>query len=189
MQEEGDFMRVVAGTLRSRKIEAVEGLETRPTSDKIKEAIFSRIGPYFQGGLMLDGYSGSGNMAIEAISRGIEKTIVCEVNSLAVKTIKKNCQTLKISEQVEIKQRDVERYLSETELVFDLIYLDPPYLEQKNEELMKIINQRSLLNQDGHLVIESRKQDEFADQVGQLIKVKEAVYGITKITYYLKEEK
>ena len=80
-------MRVVAGTLRSRKIEAVEGMDTRPTGDKVKEAVFSRIGPYFQGGEMLDVYSGSGNIGIEAISRGMHHACLNDMSPSESKTI------------------------------------------------------------------------------------------------------
>ena len=90
-------MRVVAGKFRSRKIEAVEGMSTRPTADKIKEAIFSRVGPYFQGGNMLDGYGGSGNMGIEAISRGMEHVDCFEIHPKAIATIKKNLKNFNIA--------------------------------------------------------------------------------------------
>ena len=77
-------MRIVAGTYRSRVIQAVEGNSTRPTQAKIKEAIFSRIGPYFDGGVMLDLFAGSGNMGFEAISRGIDSVVFCDSGYKAI---------------------------------------------------------------------------------------------------------
>lgn len=184
-------MRVVSGTLRSRKIMAVDGMETRPTADKIKEAVFSRIGPYFSGGMMLDGYSGSGNIAIEAISRGMNQALVCDVSKQAILTIQKNIKELKIDEQVSVYHGKIEKLLEECiakQVKFDLIYFDPPYLFQKNEELMKLINEHDLLDEEGHLILESRKEDTFSDRIGRIIKTKEVVYGSIKITYYRKEE-
>lgn len=184
-------MRVVSGTLRSRKIVAVEGMETRPTADKIKEAIFSRIGPYFSGGIMLDGYSGSGNMAIEAISRGMSEAYACDISKQAIATIQNNIKSLKIEQQVHVHQVKIENLLVEVankQLKFDLIYFDPPYLLQKNEKLMRLIDEADLLQEDGHLILESRKEDCFAEKIGKLLKIKEVIYGSIKITYYQKEE-
>lgn len=95
-------MRIVAGEFRSRVISAVEGNTTRPTTDKIKEAVFSRIGPYFDGGNMLDLFGGSGNMSLEAISRGMEHALVCDVSHAAVSTIHKNVKTLDVASRVTI---------------------------------------------------------------------------------------
>lgn len=85
-------MRIVAGKFRSRVIEAVDGDATRPTLDKVKEAVFSRIGPYFDGGEMLDLFGGSGNMSLEAISRGISHSHLCDIHArrlrLCVETLK-----------------------------------------------------------------------------------------------------
>lgn len=183
-------MRVVAGTLRSRKIEAVEGMETRPTADKVKEAIFSRIGPYFQGGSILDVYSGSGNIAIEALSRGMEKAWLNDKSREAIKTIKQNIQHLKLEGMSEITQLDAEVLLDTCAArgeQFDLIYLDPPYALQKNEKLIEKICALSLIKEDGLILVESRKEDEFADKISEMVLEKAACYGITKISYYRRE--
>lgn len=183
-------MRVVAGSLRSRKIEAVEGMNTRPTADKVKEAIFSRIGPYFQGGTMLDVYSGSGNIAIEALSRGMEKAWLNDKNHEAVKTIKQNVANLKLEEVTEITQLDAEVLLdkcAEKGYQFDLIYLDPPYAMEQNEKLIKRICALSLIKEEGLILVESRKEDEFAEQISEMVLEKAACYGITKISYYRRE--
>lgn len=183
-------MRVVAGTLRSRKIEAVEGMETRPTADKIKEAVFSRIGPYFQGGRMLDCYAGSGNVGIEAYSRGIEHVVCADSSRKAIQTIKKNLTTLKIAPYFEVHERKIEEVIEQCHqkgYVFDLIYMDPPYRSQKNEELIQKISDYDMLSEDGVIVIESLKEDSFSEKIGQYECVKSATYGITKISYYYKQ--
>lgn len=177
-------MRVVAGSLRSRKIEAVEGNETRPTADRIKEAVFSRIGPYFQEGAMLDAYGGSGNIAIEAISRGIQHADICEIQPKAIQTIRQNLKTLKIEKQVQLYERPIEKVLPQLNNKYDLIYLDPPYALQKNEELIQQISELDLLAKKGVIVVESLKQDEFPLRIGQYVQTKTVVYGITRITYY-----
>ena len=177
-------MRVVAGHLRSRKIEAVEGMETRPTADRIKEAVFSRIGPYFQQGNCLDCYGGSGNIGIEAVSRGIEHVDVCGIMPKAVKTIQKNIRNLKIESQFQIYERPVEQVLDQLKKQYTLIYIDPPYALQQNVSLIQKISDLNLLEKEGVIVVESLKEDSFPEKIGQYILVKEACYGITKISYY-----
>ena len=89
-------MRVVAGTLKGRSIKAVKGTNTRPTTDKVKESIFNIIGPYFDGGVALDLFGGSGNLGIESLSRGIDRVIFVDRETIAINTIKQNVKDLKI---------------------------------------------------------------------------------------------
>ena len=182
-------MRVVAGVLRSRKIEAVEGMETRPTADRIKEAVFSRIGPYFAGGNFLDLYGGSGNIGIEAVSRGIDQVVCCDVNKKAIKTIENNLRLLKIAKQFKVMHcSDAEclEYCHKAKISFNYIYLDPPYRLQQNQEIVQRILDLELLDENGVLIIEGLKEDEPRSWKG-MVCVKEANYGITKIRYYERE--
>ena len=104
-------MRVVAGTLKGRSIKAVKGTNTRPTTDKVKESIFNIIGPYFEGGLALDLFGGSGNLGIESLSRGIERAIFVDRENIAIQTIKQNIKDLKLDERVEIYRNDAFKAL------------------------------------------------------------------------------
>jgi 16S rRNA (guanine966-N2)-methyltransferase len=177
-------MRIVAGEFRSRVISAVEGNTTRPTTDKIKEAVFSRIGPYFDGGNMLDLFGGSGNMSLEAISRGMEHALVCDVSHAAVSTIRKNVKTLDVASRVTIWKMDYRQVLakaSQEQRTFDLVYLDPPYKKQQILHILQYLDTHDLVNELGDIVCESLKEDEFPDQVGALHKVKDVTYGITRI--------
>ena len=118
-------MRVVAGTLKGRNIKAVKGTNTRPTTDKVKENIFNIIGPYFDGGIALDLFGGSGNLGIESLSRGIERVIFVDKESIAINTIKENVKELKIDNQVEIYRNDYLRALKalvKRDIQFDLIF-------------------------------------------------------------------
>ena len=190
IHEELKKMRIVAGEFRSRVISAVEGNTTRPTTDNIKEAAFSRIGPYFDGGNMLDLFGGSGNMSLEAISRGMEHALVCDVSHAAVSTIHKNVKTLDVASRVTIWKMDYRQVLakaSQEQRTFDLVYLDPPYKKQQILHILQYLDTHDLVNELGDIVCESLKEDEFPDQVGALHKVKDVTYGITRITYYRKE--
>ncbi len=184
-------MRIVAGKFGSRVIDSVEGNSTRPTLDKVKGAIFSRIGPYFDGGCMLDLFAGSGNISFEAISRGMAKSYMCDSNYKAITTIKKNAKTLGLKDECVILKMDFKqalKHVASLDLKFDLIYLDPPYLKQEIDFILNFISTNNLLSDNGVVVCESLKEDSFLDNYADLIKVKEAIYGITKITYYERDE-
>ena len=180
-------MRIVAGEYRSRIIKAVPGDGTRPTTDKIKEAIFSRIGPYFHGGMMLDLFGGSGNMGLEAISRGIQKVYFVDHHALAIKTIKENVTSLQVEKQCMIWKMDYKKALQqayEHKLCFDIIFLDPPYRKQQISSILTFIDEHQLLRENGQIICESLKEDIFEDTYQNFEKVKDSTYGITRITYY-----
>lgn len=180
-------MRIIAGTHRSRTVLAVEGNTTRPTTDKVKEAIFSRIGSYFEGGEMLDLFAGSGNMSFEAISRGIQHATLCDVQYKAVSTIKKNAQRLDIEKCCTIWKMDYKKALQiafQEGNCFDFIYLDPPYKQQQIVEILQYLNTHNMVQVAGDVVCESLKEDTFPNQIGALSKVKDVVYGTIRITYY-----
>ena len=161
-------MRVVAGTLKGRSIKAVKGTNTRPTTDKVKESIFNIIGPYFEGGLALDLFGGSGNLGIESLSRGIERAIFVDRENIAIQTIKQNIKDLKLDERVEIYRNDAFKALKaivKRELKFDLILLDPPYKGQRINELIEFIHEHELLSPGVIIMAECLKEDELHDSV------------------------
>ena len=179
-------MRIVAGKHRSRKIEAVPGMNTRPTLDKVKEAVFSSLGTYFDGGWFLDLFSGSGNMALEAISRGMEKAVMVDMSFDAVKTIQKNVETLKEQAACIVWKMEAKKALrqcSSFNYQFDCIYLDPPYAKKDVEVLLNKIIEFNLLKEDGVLVYECLKEDA-PILIDALELYKQANYGIVRVNYY-----
>ena len=180
-------MRVVAGTLKGRSIKAVKGTNTRPTTDKVKESIFNIIGPYFDGGVALDLFGGSGNLGIESLSRGIDRVIFVDRETIAINTIKQNVKDLKIEDQVEIYRNDAFKALKaivKRGLQFDLILLDPPYKGQRINEIIEFIHENELLAMDGIIMAECLKEDELHESIGDIHQVKREIYGITAITIY-----
>ncbi|MGL4336808.1 MAG: 16S rRNA (guanine(966)-N(2))-methyltransferase RsmD [Turicibacter sp.] len=183
-------MRVVAGTLKGRSIKAVKGVNTRPTTDKVKESIFNIIGPYFDGGVALDLFGGSGNLGIESISRGIDKVIFVDKDFTAYQTIKQNLQDLKIEKQAEVYKNDSYKALSavaKRQLSFDLILLDPPYKGQKINEIIEFIHENHLLSETGIIMAEYLTEDKLHEQVGDIVQVKRVEYGITAISVFEKQ--
>ena len=183
-------MRIVAGDFRSRKLKTVEGDATRPTSDRIKEAVFSRIGPYFDGGSVLDLFAGSGAIGLEALSRGMQQAYFADASPEAVRVLYENVRTLEVEERCTIWKMDFVQVLRKAmvlDLQFDLIYIDPPYQKQQNDLVMETIDVFNLLKDKGNIIIESLAEDTFQENYGKIKKDKEVIYGKTKITYYGKE--
>ncbi|WP_369902915.1 16S rRNA (guanine(966)-N(2))-methyltransferase RsmD [Bacillus manliponensis] len=180
-------MRVVSGKCKGHPLKAVPGNTTRPTTDKVKEAIFNIIGPYFEGGLALDLFGGSGGLGIEALSRGIDKAIFVDRDGKAVKTIRQNLETCRLAEQAEVYRNDAERAIKaliKREVSFDLVLLDPPYKDQKIVSLILAIEQHGLLHEGSTIMAEHGVEITLPEMIGGLVKVREEDYGITAISIY-----
>ena len=182
-------MRVIAGDLKGRRLEAVPGKQTRPTSDKIKEAIFQMMGPFFNGGRCLDLFAGSGSLGIEAISRGMDDAVFIDKQSKAIHTIYKNIKAMKIEEQAEVARMDAFRALRVTQknkAQFDLIMIDPPYDKVDYTKLLNEIIERKLLNDGGMIYCEHGTIETLPTNIEGLRVIKQINYGqTTGITIYL----
>ncbi|WP_246940261.1 16S rRNA (guanine(966)-N(2))-methyltransferase RsmD [Bacillus pinisoli] len=180
-------MRVVSGKCKGHPLKAVPGQSTRPTTDKVKEAIFNIIGPYFEGGLGLDLFGGSGGLGIEAISRGLDKVIFVDIDQKAIHTIKLNVDSCRLKDQVEIYRNEAEKALKvliKRELSFDYIFLDPPYHKQKLTSLLSIIDSHHILNEQGKVIVEHSTDVELPETIGELLLTRSEKYGITAISIY-----
>ncbi len=180
-------MRVVSGTRKGKILKAVPGSSTRPTTDKVKEAIFNMIGPYFDGGLGLDLFAGSGGLGIEALSRGAEKVIFVDKDGKAIQTIHENISNCGFEENAEVYRNDSDRALKaikKRELSFELIFLDPPYKKQQLVKLLEIIDKENLLATKGKIICEHGTDIHLPDSVGHLNVQKREKYGIIAVTIY-----
>ncbi|MDQ0155893.1 16S rRNA (guanine(966)-N(2))-methyltransferase RsmD [Robertmurraya andreesenii] len=180
-------MRVVSGRYKGKALKAVPGNSTRPTTDKVKEAIFNIIGPYFNGGICLDLFAGSGGLGIEALSRGAEKAIFVDRDGKAIHTIYDNLKTCDLESRAEVYRNDFKRALKairKREISFDYIFLDPPYAKQQLQEILEIIDTNTLLNNEGVIVCEHSSEVEMPKTVGHLTQIKEETYGIITISIY-----
>ncbi len=180
-------MRVVSGKCKGHPLKAVPGNTTRPTTGKVKESIFNMIGPYFDGGVALDLFGGSGGLGIEAISRGIDKAIFVDRDNKAIKVIHQNLESCRIQEQAEVYRNDAERAIKaliKREMSFDLILIDPPYKDQKIVSLISVMDQHGLLHNDGLIMAEHGNDVVLPESIGRLVKVRAENYGITAISIY-----
>lgn len=184
-------MRVIAGQYRGIPLQAVPGKTTRPTTDKVKEALFSMIGPFFDGGTCLDLYAGTGALGIEAISRGVHTAIFIDIDAKAIATIKHNVHKLKVNDQAEIYKNDAERALSalaQRAIRFDLVFIDPPYAKQKNERILRTLCSNFLLVENGIVVVEHDCSLAVDSPHEELIKWKQKQFGDTALTVFRYKE-
>lgn len=183
-----DLMRVIAGELKGRRLKSVPGKLTRPTSDKIKEAVFQMMGPYFQGGTCLDLFAGSGALGIEAISRGIDHATFIEKQQKAVQTINENIQDLKLEERAKVLRIDAFKGLqlmSKEQKSYNLILIDPPYESMNYEKLLSTIINNNLLTKNGLIYCEHATTKDLPQDLSELTIIKQATYGsTTAITIY-----
>ncbi|MCD8502760.1 MAG: 16S rRNA (guanine(966)-N(2))-methyltransferase RsmD [Bacillaceae bacterium] len=180
-------MRVISGTCGGRSLKAVPGTTTRPTTDKVKESIFNMIGPFFQGGLGLDLYGGSGGLGIEALSRGFDKMIFVDQNAKAIDIITSNLNLCKLFDKAEVYRNDARRALKaiiKRQMRFDAIFLDPPYKKQRLEEELMIISENRLLLEEGVIVVEHDAAIALPESINTLVCERKEQYGDTVICLY-----
>lgn len=180
-------MRIVAGDFGGRRLKAVPGMATRPTTDKVKEALFNIIGPYFDGGRSLDLFAGSGGLSIEAVSRGVEHAVLIDKQYAAIKTIKDNVAVTKAPEKFKILKRDANRALKELADrgdQFNLVFFDPPYAQQKIAEQMATLRELGLLAGGARIICETDQQAQLPDDIDGFDFVERRDYGITELTIY-----
>jgi len=181
-------VRIISGKFKGHRIKSVPNMKTRPTGDKIKESLFHYIGPYFDGGKGLDLFAGSGNIGIEALSRGLDFVIFVDQQYKAVETIKDNLKTLKMRVQYEVYRNDAFRALkalSKRDIQFQYVFLDPPYKTIDFEKLLLQLDTYQLL-ENGSLIICEHAQDEKLPQRVENYKImKHDCYNsLTCITFY-----
>ncbi len=177
-------MRVITGKARGARLQALEGLATRPTSDRVKEAIFNIIQFDIEGRRVLDLFAGSGQLAIEALSRGAAHAVLVDQSAEAVRVIKENLRKVNLAQQATVLQMDYLRYLSGVRERFDIILLDPPYAENFMEIALQKISEIDILAEGGIIVCERSRQRVLPATVGSLICSKDYCYGKTAVNLY-----
>lgn len=180
------FMRVVAGKYGGRPLKTLAGKTTRPTTDKVKGAIFNMIGPYFDGGRVLDLYAGSGSLAIEAISRGMASAILVEKDRRVQAIINQNLKMTREEERFELLKMEANQSLERIIGHFDLVLLDPPYAKEQIVTDIEKMAERELLSNDALIVCETDKSVDLPEEIAGLGIWKQKIYGISKVTVYVK---
>ena len=179
-------MRVVAGTFGGRPLKTLDGKITRPTTDKVKGAIFNMIGPYFDGGRVLDLFSGSGSLAIEAISRGMDEAVLVERNRQAQAIITEKIKMTKAPNQFHLLKMDANKAIGVLKGPFDLVLLDPPYAKEEIIKNITDLEDAGLLSEEVMIVCESDKAVDLPEEISHFGIWKQKTYGISKVTVYVR---
>lgn len=180
-------MRVIAGKFGGRRLTAVPGMKTRPTTDKVKEAMFSMIGPYFDGGQVLDLFAGTGGLGIEAISRGCDQAYLVDKQRQAQLTITTNIAVTKAPDQFTLQRGTAEAALATfaaAKQQFDLIFLDPPYRFKIIGDLLSKFSELDLVNDQAVIVAETDQAVDLTTIPAGYEFVKTHDYGLSHVTVW-----
>lgn len=177
-------MRIIAGEMRGRQLKAVEGMQTRPTSDKVKGAIFNVLGNKVLDARVLDLFAGTGNLAIEALSRGSRQAVLVEKSRTAHQVIRENIERAGASHKVKLLLMDAFKYLKKyPHEVFDLVFLDPPYRQELVSKSILALREYPFLTSEGVIIAETARDEELSDDIYPYEIRKTSEYGDTKVWY------
>ena len=184
-------MRIIAGKWKAKKLNSPKTEKTRPTLDRVKEALFSMLTPYMQDAMVLDLFSGTGNLAIEALSRGAKFAYLNDYSGDAIRTIYSNVQLTNCQNYVKITKKDYEKCLkalNEENITFDIIFLDPPYDSKVEEKCLSVISNSKFIHENTIIVLESDKEKVFNETIEGLCLVDKRTYGRVMLRFYKREE-
>lgn len=182
-------MRVIAGEKKGLHLKSLKGPDTRPTSDMVKESLFNRIGPYFDGGIVVELFGGSGALSLEALSRGADEAFVFEKSRKACDVIRLNVEKCHYNEVVHIQQVDAQnalKFLRKNDKEIDILLLDPPYAENRFYELAQEFVDEGLLSDRAVIVCEHDKKTELPEAYGLFEKSNCTFYGNIALSIYKK---
>jgi 16S rRNA (guanine966-N2)-methyltransferase len=179
-------MRIIAGEFKGRRLAAVKG-RIRPTSDKVREAIFSILGPAVVEARVLDLFAGTGALSLEALSRGAKDAVMVEEDGAALSVLRQNLEALGFQERVQVMAVPVSaalRKLAARGTQFSLIFLDPPYGRGLALNTLETLQDSGLLQPEARIVAEHSLRETLPEQVGRLVLKQGRRYGDTQVAFY-----
>lgn len=179
------MMRIITGSARGTKLRTLEGEATRPTTERVKEALFSMIQFEIEGGRVLDAFGGSGQLALEALSRGAASAVICDNSSAAVAVIKENAQKTRLYDRCVILNTDAAKYAVHTTEKFDIVFIDPPYASGLALPVFESLVKADAITYGGLVICETDREIESVP-VGYRMR-RHAEYSKTHITVFERE--
>lgn len=187
-------MRILGGILKGRKVNIENKFKSkssgiRPTSSKVREALFTIIGDNIRNRVFVDLYGGTGIIGFEAASRGAKKVIINEINKKYINYIKKNITDMNFINLIETSNLSAKKFLLNSfneGIKYDIIFADPPYYLNEIDDLIIIIEKIDILNNEGYFIIEHFKKKILPDDIGILKKIRQYKYGDTILTFFRK---
>ena len=183
----GNILRVISGTAKGHGLKTVKGDTTRPTSDKVKGALYNIIAPYIGDSSVLDMFAGTGSLGIEALSRGAASAVFFDRSQQCCGIIKENLQHTKLTDKASVYTIDftagIEKMYKEGRK-FDIIIMDPPYNKNFIQEALKLLTINDIMMDDGVIIAEHSIKDELPESCGRIKAIDTRKYGDTMITIY-----
>mgnify|MGYP001625229437 FL=1 len=161
-------MRIISGKARGTKLYTLEGLQTRPTLDRVKESLFNIIQARIVDSIFLDLFAGSGAIGLEAVSRGATKAILCDNSEKAIEIIKTNTKKTHTEDKVKIYKMQYDRLLKSLKEKVDIIYIDPPYDSKLASNAVKLILEGDILKPDTIMIIETDQKGRILEELSEV---------------------
>ena len=182
-------MRIIAGKLRGRRLISPKGDAVRPTTDKVKEAVFSMLIPYItEDTVVMDVFAGSGNLGLEAISRGVKRVFFSDADRTSLKLVKDNVNLCGVSDQAILLAGDFRSNIRRVKEPVDIFLMDPPYAAGFILPALDTIEDAGNIAEGGIVVCEHSKKDEMPEEYRSFKKIKERTYGAISVSFYSQEK-
>lgn len=181
-------MRIIAGELKGRKLVTPKDDSVRPTTDKVKEAVFSMLMPYLQDSVVIDLFAGTGSLGLEAISRGAKRAYFVDKDRRSIAMVRENVRHCGVEDRAVILCSDHASALSRIHDTADIVFLDPPYRTGLLTECMQLLRDTGILPEGGIVVAEHDSHDSMPDQIAGFRKIRDRRYGKIGISVYEQEE-
>jgi 16S rRNA (guanine(966)-N(2))-methyltransferase RsmD len=179
-------MRVITGEARGRKLITLEGEDVRPTTDRVKEGMFNIIQFDLEGASVLDLFAGSGQLGIEALSRGAKHCTFVDSANRSVEVVKQNLKSVGFEKRASVFCGDSKMYINLSRDKFDVALLDPPYNKGVIDEVLPIVAEK--MTENGVIICECALNEEMPENAGEFLKHREYKYGKIKLTVYRKNK-
>lgn len=184
-------MRIIAGKARGKKLIPPATMETRPTLDRVKEAMFSIIQGYIPDAVAIDVFAGTGSLGLEAASRGAKEVYLIDKSNTTFPLLKQNVKSLKFEDfcvPLNMDSYDALKMLSNKGITFDIIFIDPPYCKEMIPEAIKIVKENNMLKENGIIVTKIDSIEEIYEGYKDIKLLQSRKYGNTKVCFYKYEE-
>ncbi|MGM0509173.1 MAG: 16S rRNA (guanine(966)-N(2))-methyltransferase RsmD [Fusobacteriota bacterium] len=184
-------MRIISGTAKNQEIKSLNTNSVRPTTSRMREALFSILRNYINDAIFLDLYSGTGAVGLEALSRGAQEVIMIEQDGRVLGNIIENINNLGFQDRCRAYKNNVNRgieILAKKREEFDIIFMDPPYKDNLNNETIKKVLDHGILKKGGILISEHHKKEDMEKEFEDIVQVDEKEYGDKQFTFYIRRK-
>lgn len=182
------FMRIITGSAKGTKLKTPRGMAVRPTGDRVKESLFNILGSRVPDARVLDLFAGTGNLGLEALSRGANHTTFVEQSMVSIALIRENAILTKLQDQITIVKANVLSAIDRLEGQFDLIFCDPPYNQGLVSQVLIRIDSAAILADRGMLIVEHSQHERIESSLNQLNLIRSERFGETCIGFWGKTE-